>query len=307
LGLFSSGGDLLSECSLLTEADWNSMDEEQVANELCKKIFELSKSRQRWAKMINIGITVPGPVDASSSKVRDIPSMKNLQEVNLSLLLQNHLSSKQLFGGDREFEVNVENDANAFARQLISSPRSVLANDFVAIYVGYGIGGAFVVDGKIRRGHTSQAGEIGHMMIVLSGAGCECGNRGCLETVASGASILRQARSLDLLSENGVQWNYLRIIEEALDGPLAKDLTPLFADFGKFLGIGIANILNCWNPGKVIIGGPVAKAEKLFRGGMDQEIASRSYANMEVDIEIIDPNKISDLDLALNLAMHGGK
>ncbi|WP_336923394.1 ROK family glucokinase [Aquipuribacter sp. SD81] len=179
--------------------------------------------------------------------------------------------------------VVVENDANAaaWAEWRFGAGRG--ESHLLVVNLGTGIGGAVVTDGALQRGRFGVAGEFGHMQVVPGGHRCECGNRGCWEQYASGNVLVREARAL-LTSGSPVA---LALREatggdpDALTGPhvtrLAADGDPacaeLLAEVGQWLGVGIANLVAAFDPGRVVVGGGVSEAGELLLGPARQAFA----------------------------------
>jgi glucokinase len=157
----------------------------------------------------------------------------------------------------------VDNDANvaALGEALYGAGRA--AADQVMVTVGTGIGSGIVIDGRIYRGHHGTGGELGHMVIDPDGPVCACGNRGCWEAMASGRAIGRLARQrveggagADVLAAAGGNL-------DAITGELVGDAAAagsafardVLAEIGRLLGIGLANIVNIFDPQIIVLGG----------------------------------------------------
>src|SRR6478735_3243148 len=138
--------------------------------------------------------------------------------------------------------ITVDNDANAAAWAEATFGAARGESHVVVITLGTGIGGALIIDGNVQRGRHGIAGEFGHMQIMPGGARCECGNRGCWEQYASGNALVREARAM---------------IEAG---------SPVVADLGEWLGIGLANLASAFDPGLFVIGGGVSAADEMLIG-----------------------------------------
>ncbi|HUO52339.1 MAG TPA: ROK family protein, partial [Gemmatimonadaceae bacterium] len=159
------------------------------------------------------------------------------------------------------------------------------ARNAVGITIGTGIGGGVILDGELYHGSSDVAGEIGHTTIDSTGRYCKCGNYGCLEAYASGTAIAARARE-------ALERDEASALRKMVDGDLAK-LTAatvyqaahdgdalareIVHDTARFLGTGIANILNILNPDVVVITGGVTKAgERLFEP-LRAEVKRRAF------------------------------
>ena len=173
-------------------------------------------------------------------------------------------SEKQLGG----IPVSVENDCNSatlgvFEKDLQSKPRHV-----IGIFIGTGIGGGIILDGKLYSGFNGTAGEIGHMVIQVGGPKCSCGNRGCFEAVASRGAILRALHA-------AVKDGQKTVLTEMLDANLTdlrsgdlrkairkgdKLVERIVEEAAEYTGIAVANLINIFSPQIVVLGGGVIDA-----------------------------------------------
>ena len=141
--------------------------------------------------------------------------------------------------------------------------------NLVGIFVGTGIGGGVILDGKLLHGASKTAGEVGHMIIKADGPKCGCGNRGCLEAVASRTAIARQLRKAILkkkkksilLKLNGGSLKQIRsgALAKAVDRG-DKLVLKVMRRATKYLGISVASIVHLLNPEMVVLGGGVVEA-----------------------------------------------
>lgn len=211
--------------------------------------------------LLGIGVGLPGPVDPGKGVVPWSPNLRGWEGIPLKGMLE------------REFRVPVrtDNDANAagYGEKIFGAGKK--EKDFVYMTVSTGIGGGLVLGGRVYRGASFCGGEIGHMKIVAGGNLCNCGKRGCLEAYASGTAIARDAQrriragaktALRSLAPRLNDVTALTVTQAAESGdPLALEI---FRDAGRYLGVGVANILNILNPGMVVLGGSVVNAARFF-------------------------------------------
>ena len=170
--------------------------------------------------------------------------------------------------------VVVDNDANAAAWSEHRFGAGRGESHLLMVTLGTGIGGAVLVDGRLQRGRHGLAGEFGHMTVVPEGRRCECGNRGCWEQYASGAVLRSDALEL-LAAGSTFAAGLLRrcqgrpdliqgedVTQAARDGdPVAVELV---AEVGRWLGVGLANLVAALDPGTVIVGGGASEAGDLL-------------------------------------------
>ena len=187
---------------------------------------------------------------------------------------------------EREFGVDVSIDDSSRAMALAEHWCGVAqgVDNFIFINVGVGVGSGIFTHGKIYRGIGGIAGEFGHMTIKEKGPRCNCGNYGCLETLASGPAIVRRARQA---LEEGVVSEIERlcrgdfncitpqmVVEAARGGD--KLAFNLMEKTGEYLGIGIANLINIFNPELIVIGAGVSRAGDLLLNSLRRTVKART-------------------------------
>ena len=178
--------------------------------------------------------------------------------------------------------LTVENDANAAAWGEFRFGAGSDVDHLVFLTLGTGVGGGVISHGVLLRGAQGSGGELGHVTIQATGPRCACGNRGCLEALASGTAISRRAR--EIASEHpGSALGHLAAERKVL----GEDVTRLaregdeFAlsvleESGRWLGIGIAGFVNIFNPEVVAIGGGVMAAGELILEAAREEVYLRA-------------------------------
>ncbi len=198
-----------------------------------------------------VGIGAAGFVDADGRRVRFAPHLPWRDEP-LAATLGRRL-------GDRvEGDVLLENDANA---ALWGETRFGVASgrrDVVMLTLGTGIGGGLLLGGTLHRGVNGMAGEFGHMQVVPDGRPCECGRRGCWEQYCSGRALDRAAAAA------GSPLTGPEITDAARAGDPAA--LAAYAEVGRWLGVGAANVVAAFDPELVVVGGGVSAAGELLLG-----------------------------------------
>ncbi len=205
-----------------------------------------------------VGLGAPGAVDAETGRVIFAPNLQ-WQDVPLKKMLE-----KQLGG----VTVAVENDCNSatlgvFEKELQSKPRHL-----IGIFIGTGIGGGIILDGKLYSGFNGTAGEIGHMVIEVGGPKCSCGNRGCFEAVASRSAIFRSLHAAIKDGQKTVLTDMLGPdLADLRSGDLRKAIRKgdklvekIVEEAAEYTGIAVANLINVFNPQMVVLGGGVIDA-----------------------------------------------
>ena len=204
-----------------------------------------------------VGIGAPGAVDPETGVVFFAP---NLNWTNLPL--------KKNLEKELATPVFVENDCNASMLGVCESELSSKPRTAIGVFVGTGIGGGIIVDGKLYSGFNRTAGEIGHMILEVGGPKCNCGNRGCFEALASRTAIFRKIAL-------GIKEGQKSLLPELLGGNLSemrsgdlrkairkgdKFVERVIEEAAEYIGIGVANLINLFNPQVIVLGGGVISA-----------------------------------------------
>lgn len=219
-----------------------------------------------------IGVAIAAWVEYPSGKVAFAP--------NLVYELPN------VMGAVRErfdLPVAVENDANAAAWGEREFGAGKGADEMLMLTLGTGIGGGIIVRGRLYRGHRGFAAEFGHMTIVEGGPQCACGQRGCLEALASGNAIGRMAREgvggasdsivLELAGDNPARITGALVAEAArADDEFAVGI---LERAGRSLGVGLANLTNAFDPEIIVVGGGGAAAGYYLLDPARRELTAR--------------------------------
>ncbi len=241
---------------------------------LAKQVIGQTKREVPGAEIIGVGIGAPGPLDTKSGIVLLTP---NLGWVDLHL--------RQIIHERLGLPAALDNDANCavLGEWWMGAARGT--RTAIGITIGTGIGGGIIIDGKLFHGASDCAGEIGHTTIDTEGRRCKCGNYGCLEAYASGPNIaLRaieeiQAGAVSRLAEyvggDLMEITAQTVYQAAHDGDdLALEVVN---DTAKFLGTGIANLLNIFNPEVVVVCGGVTLAGDHLFVPLRREVARRAF------------------------------
>jgi len=186
------------------------------------------------------------------------------------------------------------NDARAFGLAELNLGAGRGASSMVGLTLGTGVGGVFAVDGRVHEGHDGTAGEIGHQTIDPDGPWCNCGNRGCLEAFARADQIAQACGTAT--AEEAVR------AAEAGDDRARAGL----ADVGRYLGIGIANMITVISPDRVILGGGVAAAGELLFAPIRAEVARRVRTTSIADVTILHA-ELGVWAGAIGAAVHGAQ
>lgn len=243
-------------------------------------------------EVAGVGVGAPGPLDPRSGVVFEAPNLVGWRNVPLRDLLAAQLRSTQ---ASAALPIFVEHDANAaaLAEWWIGAGRGV--KDLIYITVSTGIGGGIIIGGKMVHGVTGAAGEIGHMTIDINGPLCHCGNRGCLEVLASGPAIARVAREEIAAGRPTTMLETAGGKPEAITGETVDRAArtgdalagEIFDRAGTYLGVGVANLINLLNPARIIIGGGVSKAGDLLFAPVKRTVRERALKRPATDAQIV--------------------
>ncbi len=261
---------LVSNDGEVIERRESAMEADKLVSQVASVVSEL---RAVNANIKSVGIGIPGLVNRQADRVvasRDLPS---------SVREDLHSEFMEATG----LRVEIENDANAaaYGEFVVGAGRG--ARDMFYVTIGDGIGGAIVLDGKLWTGASGFAGEVGHITIDNDGIECECGNIGCLETVASGPNIVRRANErlhrdgTSSLSKLAINKNFTAadLAHEANNG---DDFSLMMIErTGKYIGTGVASVLNLLNIERIVLGGGVMDAGELILNPIINEAKRRAF------------------------------
>ncbi|CAG0930325.1 N-acetylglucosamine repressor [Thermoflexales bacterium] len=253
---------------------------------LTEKLFQeaIDETHLTGQRLLGIGVGVPGLVDHATGTLLFAP---NLGWSNVPLR-----EMWQRFG----VPVVIENEANAAAlgEHMIGVAKH--SEHFIYLSAGVGLGGGLMIDGKLHGGAGGYAGEIGHMTLTPDGPLCACGNRGCWETFVGPTAILDRVRQaaqegrtpiLMALPEINGDANAIRM--QHVFEAAARDETTVrqvLDEVGQYLGIGIANLLNAFNPSLVVLGGVLSLAGPYILPRVRREVEARALSAARTNVQI---------------------
>ena len=222
-----------------------------------------------------IGIGAPGISNPETGILFTSPNLPGWQDVPLKDIMQERL-------GKKTFLIN---DANAAALGEFYFGAARGVRNFIYVTLSTGIGGGIIVDGKLYSGAIGAAGEVGHMTIDDDGPVCNCGNRGCWETLASGTALAREARhrikegvTTSILEYAGgdVEKVTAQVIHSAAQqgDSMAREL---IARTGYYVGVGLANLINIFNPELIVIGGGLSDIGDMLLEPAFKVAGERAY------------------------------
>ena len=243
-----------------------------VLERIAKMIDELAA--KVGGRPARLGLGAPGLVDLPTGTTRFLPNLPgHWRDVPVRAILEHRIGCP----------VQLLNDARAAALGELVFGRGQNASTMILFTLGTGVGGAVVVDRQLRLGPLGAAGEVGHQTILPDGPLCNCGNRGCLETLASGPAITAEGVRLFLSGAAprlhqlcrgdiaNVSPATMAAAARAGDGSVAAALRRV----GEWLGIGAANLVTALHPDLIVLGGGVAELGDLLLEPMRQVISTR--------------------------------
>jgi len=245
----------------------------------------IAQAEVTQAQVAAVGIGAPGPLDIEAGVLVAPPNLPGWDRVPLKRIIEDAL-------GITTF---LENDANAAALGEYRFGAGRGRQHMIYVTVSTGIGGGLILDGKLYHGASGMAGEIGHMTIVPYGPLCGCGNRGCLEALASGTAIARQARErvargvptlmADLAAGDPERITAKLVAEAAHQGD--AEAREILAEAMNYLGIGMANLVNLFNPELIVIGGGLTNIGELLFGPVRRAIDRRAFRAQAQTVQVV--------------------
>ena len=270
-------GNIVSQHTIPTKAEEG---EEAVLQRIIlviEKVIEESKIAKD--KIAAIGIGSPGPLDAKEGKIITTPNLP-FKNFNLVKPLKDKFN----------IPVYLDNDANAAAIGEYIFGAGKGTSNMVFVTVSTGIGGGAILNGKIYRGNTSNALEIGHMTLEKDGPRCNCGNYGCAEALASGTAIGRLAKEEIAKGVKTSLTTYENVTSYEVFKEAEKGDAVAKAVLDKalnYLGICIANIIVSFDPEMVIIGGGVSKGGDIVFKKVQEVVNKRCFKSMAESTKIV--------------------
>ena len=266
-----SKGNIIKDIKIPTEVPKGN---EVVVENIHKSIKKvLSGTNLHKDNVEAIGIGSPGPLDLEKGL---IVGAANLPFERFPLVDE----IEERTG----IPVYLQNDANtaALGEKFFGAGKDV--ENMIYVTVSTGVGGGIIIDGEIYYGYNGNAGEIGHMLIDPDGPICGCGNHGCLESFSSGTAIARMGREAvkdnrSKLIDQLVEGNTTEIDAEIVARAARKGdevAEEIYHKAGYYLGMGLANLVNIFNPEMIVLGGGVMYAEELFIDNLKNSL--NSYA-----------------------------
>jgi predicted NBD/HSP70 family sugar kinase len=221
-------------------------------------------------RLLGVGIALAGPIDHDKGSLHPSDVLPGWADVDAATELEERLATR----------CYVDNDANlgALAEVTLGAGRNARFAAYVSI--SSGIGAGIIVDGRPYRGHRGTAGEIGHVVVDAQGPICRCGNRGCLETLASGPALLRLVQAT-----RDEELTVKQVIELAREGDAG--CRRAIADAGQVVGGVVAGLVNLFSPEMVVVGGDVGEAGDLLLDSLREAVRRDALPAAASELKIV--------------------
>ena len=247
---------------------------------LCVRMVEcatgaLEEAGLSFDDVNTIGVGVPGAVDAENGVVVYCSNIK-FRNTPLAAMIKERTGKP----------VYIHNDANVAAYGEVVAGAAKGCKNVVVITLGTGVGGGVIIDGKIYSGFNSFGGELGHTVIVHNGEPCPCGRRGCLESYASATALIKQTRESMKTHTESRLWNICPDISQ-INGKTAFDAMRAGSKAGaevvnkyiNYLGCGLTNFINIFQPEMLLIGGGISKEGETLLEPLRKILAVETYGS----------------------------
>lgn len=248
----------------------NFKSKDRLINAVCITISGLLKKHNVNKKeVLGIGIGLPGPIDIQRGRVYYFPNISGWSNVSLSGIIQKKTGIFTL----------IDNDVNliALAEFNLGAGRGSL--NMICLTLGTGVGAGIIIDGKLYRGSSFSAGELGHIPISINGPKCGCGRRGCLESYIGNKHILSMA-------QNRLKVKQLEdLSRQAKQG--VKSAIRIWQDVGEYLGFALSGVVNFLNPDCIVIGGGVAAAGSILFNSVRKTVNMRAMKPSKDVVRIV--------------------
>jgi glucokinase len=279
----TASGELRGQARVATEA---SQGPHAVIDRIARATAQaIADAGSRMSEVRGVGVSAPGPVDTAEGVITDPPNLPGWHNIPLAKILRERFERPTV----------LENDANcqAVAEHAFGAGQGY--RHMIYVTVSTGIGGGIIIDDELYTGASGAAGEIGHLAVAAEGPVCGAGHVGCLEAFASGTAIANRAREL---IAQGMLPRTARIAEH--NPPLdAEDVfrageegeaeaAAIIERAGRYLGIGLASLINGLNPQAIVLGGGLLNIGERILGPAIETARQRSVAQSFSDVQIVE-------------------
>jgi len=275
------------------------------------RVHAAAAALSRGREISGVGVGCAGLIDVGKGVLRSSPNLTSWEGAPLRRIARRHFA----------LPVTVDNDANSAAWGEVCAGGRKGAADLVFITLGTGVGGGIVAGGRIVRGVSNCAGEVGHTTVDPAGPRCRCGNRGCLEAIAGSYGMIRRARELARERPGRYLLKWIerdrRPLTPALIAEAARKgdgvARMVMRETGEALGTAIASLVNLLNPEAVIVGGGVSESFDLLSPHVHRVVERRAFpepaAQVRIERSVLgnDASVIGAAMFARDIARRSGK
>jgi glucokinase-like ROK family protein len=236
-------------------------------------------------RILGIGVVYPGPVDDETGMILASPHMPGWGGFAL----------KEALEAEFRFPIVVDNDANAAAWGEKWFGAAKGHSSYLYIMADYGLGGGIVIDDQLYRGRNGGAGEFGHMTVDVDGPQCKCGNFGCLDVMASAEAIVNKVISdikrgavtscIELAGGSIDAVTIDTVLEAAGNGDAHS--RAVVEEAGRYLGIGLASLVNWFNPELIVLGGRLPLESPLYLESASETARRRAWSALGKNVCIV--------------------
>ncbi len=272
-----------------------------ILMQLCNYIIEelLKKSEFTIDQIDKIGLAFPGYIDSKTGEAKLNENIKGWRNLPLA----------DLFRKKYDVEIMVDDCSRLMALAELRYGAGREVNDFIVFDLGLGIGCGIVINGEVFYGSMGMSGEVGHTIVKVDGPRCTCGRNGCIESIASGWALTKQAAELLDRGESS-------LLNEATSGntriPTVKEIglaarlgdekcLQLLKNAGRYIAIGIMNSISIINPSKVIVGGRLIQDNVIMFQEIVETVKREALHEMIKDLKI-EASQLGDLATAIGAA-----
>lgn len=281
IALVGTSGEIVFSNSISTRAE---MGYEYTISAMKQAVADLMKETKTDSKNIEgIGFGFPGQIDYKNGIVRFATNIPGWVDVPI----------EEIFEKEFGIPTRVDNDVRCATLGELNFGAGKGCKNLVCITLGTGIGSGIVVDGKLVRGASNVAGEIGHIKLQMNGGPlCGCGDYGCFEAFASGPSIVAMAQEY-IKGGKSAKFREMAdpditpyiVAQAAKEGDVVAKR--IFTIMGEYVGFGLASVINLLNPERIIIGGGVADAGEIIFEPIRETISKRAMPIAAAAVEIV--------------------
>ncbi|MGI8422056.1 MAG: ROK family protein [Gaiellaceae bacterium] len=258
---------VLAERSIGLDVDADAATALDAAASMTEEV--LAEAGVELGQLVGAGMGVPGPLDRRTGTIGSTIILPGWTGLNAAEELARRLGLR----------VEVDNDANLGALAEASRGAAQAIPDVVYVKLATGVGAGLVLGGRLHHGATGIAGELGHIQVQPGGAVCRCGNRGCLQSVASVPAVLASLRP-----EHGDEITLGGLLDLIEGGDLGA--RRVVNDAGRTVGRLLADLCNHLNPGAIVVGGDLSAAGEPLLSGIREAIDRYALPNAAEAVEV---------------------